>query len=186
MDVFYNLNDTKYLLKFKISNYLSKDMTRRLLKPIIDINYYLPNFRKYNYDSNLIYYHPNSQVYSIDLQIFDRKGEPPLSPDAKNGNEKELYYIQENVCYIKAMNHIKGKIFYLENPDNMKYIYFCMTKLPSEEELLKNFEDYDSLNHSCFSSIFRSNINNDTRTKDSFQLPGLETRSGTSANTEEE
>ena len=159
LDVFYNINDTKYLLKFKISNHLSKDMTRRLLKPIIDINYYLPNFRKYNYDSNNIYYHPNNQVYSIDLQIFDSKGEPPLSPDVKNRNEKELYYIQENVCYIKAMNHIKGKIFYSENPDNMKYIYFCMTKLPSEEELIKNYEDYDSLNNSCFSSLFRNNIN---------------------------
>ena len=159
LDVFYNLKNKKYLLKYKISNYLSRDMTRRLLKPIIDINYYLPNFRKYKYDLNETYYHPNNQVYSIDLQIFDNKGESPLSPDINNEYEKKLYYIQENVCYIKTMNHIKGKIFCLDNPDNMKYIYFCMTKLPSEEELIKNYEDYDSLNKSCFSSLFRNNLN---------------------------
>ena len=34
-----------------------------------------------------------------------------------------------------------------------------MTKLPSEEELKKNYEDYDSLNKSCFSSLFRNNLN---------------------------
>ena len=56
------------------------------------------------------------------------------------------------------MNHIKGKIFHLNNPDN-KCFYFCMSKLPSDEILIKNYEDYDSSNKSCFTSIFRSNIN---------------------------
>ena len=159
LDVFYNLKNKKYLLKYKISNYLSRDMTRRLIKPIIDMNYYLPNFRKFKYDSNEIYHHTNDKVYTVDLQIFDNKKEPPLSPDVNNEYEKKIYYIQENVCYIKTTNHIKGKIFYLSNPDKMKYIYFCMTKLPSKEDLLKKYEDYDSLNDSCFSSLFRNNIN---------------------------
>jgi hypothetical protein len=35
-------------------------------------------------------------------------------------------------------------------------------------------------------NIHRSSIKNNTRTKGSFQLPVLETKSGTSANTEEE
>ena len=51
---FYKINEDKnsnqYLLKYKVSNFLSKDMTRKLIKPIIDINYYLPNFRKFNYE----------------------------------------------------------------------------------------------------------------------------------------
>ena len=164
LEVFYNLknlkeNEKKYLLKYKICNFLSKDMTRKILKPIIDMNYYLPNFRKYNYESNQIYYHQNNRVYSVDLQIFDKGGNPPLSPNVKNEYDKILYYIEENVCYIKTMNHIKGKIFHFNHLENMEYIYFCMTKLPSEEELKKDYEDYDSLNKSCFSSLFRNNLN---------------------------
>ena len=134
-------------------------MTRRLLKPILDINYYLPNFRKYKYEENNIYYHSNNEVYSIDLQIFDSNGNPPLSPDINKEYDKKIYYIEENVCYIKTMYHIKGKIFHLNDLENMECFYFCMTKLPSEEELLKNYEDYDSMNKSCFCSLFRNNIN---------------------------
>lgn len=160
LQIFYNLNekDNKYLLKYKLSNFLSKDMTRKLLKPIIDINYYMPNFRKYKYESNTIYYHPNDRVYSVDLEIFNSEGNPPLSPDVNKEYDKNNYYIEENVCYIKTMNHIKGKIFHLNNLDNMCF-YFCMTKLPSVEILIKNYEDYDSMNKSCFSSLFRNNMN---------------------------
>ena len=159
---FYKIGDDKnsnqYLLKYKISNFLSKDMTRKLIKPIIDINYYLPNFRKFKYESNSLYHHPNSKIYSIDLEIFNTGGEPPLSPDIKNKFYKDQYYIEDNVCYIITTNHIKGKIFHLNDLQN-SYLYFCMTKLPSEEELKKNYEDYDSLNNSCFSSLFRNNLN---------------------------
>ena len=49
LETFYNKNKKKYLLTYKVSNYLSQDKTRRLLVPILDLEYYLPNFRKYNY-----------------------------------------------------------------------------------------------------------------------------------------
>ena len=162
LQVFYNLdnkNEKKYKLKYKISDFLCKDMTRKMLKPIIDMNYYLPNFRKYNYESNTLYRHLKDEVYSVDLNIFDSGGNAPLSPDNNKLFDKYLYYIEENVCYIKTMNHIKGKIFHLNNLVNNTYLYFCMSKLPSEELLLKNYEDYDSLNKSCFGSLYRLNIN---------------------------
>ena len=160
LSIFYdkNNNNNKYLLKYKISNFLSKDMTRKLLKPIIDMNYYLPNFRKYKYESNNMYYHLNDQIYSVDLQIFPNNEIPPISPDINKEYDKNQYYIEENVCYVKTTNHIKGKIFHLNNLDDNCF-YFCMIKLPSEEILDKNYEDYDTLNKSCFSSLFRNNMN---------------------------
>ena len=163
LQVFYNLDDNKkknkYKLKYKISDFLCKDMTRKLLKPIIDMDYYLPNFRKYNYESNKLYHHLKNQVYSVDLNIFDSGGNPPISPDNNKQFDQFQYYIEENVCYIKTMNHIKGKIFHLNNLTNSTCFYFCMSNLPSEEVLLKNYEDYDSINKSCFGSIYRLNIN---------------------------
>ena len=134
-------------------------MTRKLLKPIIDMDYYLPNFRKYNYESNKLYHHLKNQVYSVDLNIFDSGGNPPISPDNNKQFDQFQYYIEENVCYIKTMNHIKGKIVHLNNLTNSTCFYFCMSNLPSEEVLLKNYEDYDSINKSCFGSIYRLNIN---------------------------
>ena len=162
LTTFYKINEdnnnNQYLLKYKVSNFLSKDMTRKLIKPILDINYYLPNFRKFKYESNSLYHHSNSKIYSIDLEIFNTGGEPPFSPDINSIFYKDQYYIEDNICYIITTNHIKGKIFHLNNLQN-PCLYFCMTKLPSEEELIKNYEDYDSLNKSCFSSIFRNNLN---------------------------
>ena len=162
LSIFYKINEDKnrnqYLLKYKVSNFLSKDMTRKLIKPIIDINYYLPNFRKFKYESNSMYHHSNSKIYSVDLEIFKSNGEPPLSPDIYNAFYKEKYYIEDNVCYIITTNHIKGKIFHLNGLQD-PCLYFCMIKLPSEEELKANYEDYDSLNKSCFSSLFRNNLN---------------------------
>ena len=134
-------------------------MTRKLLKPIIDMDYYLPNFRKYNYEANQLYHHLKNQVYSVDLNIFDSGGNPPQSPSNNISFDKYQYYIEENVCYIKTMNHIKGKIFHLNNLENNNCFYFCMSNLPSEAILLKNYEDYDSINKSCFGSIFRYNLN---------------------------
>lgn len=162
LSTFYNLNvnknKNKYLLKYKLSNFLSKDMTRKILKPIIDINYYLPNFRKYHYESNILYYHSNEKVYSVDLEIFGPQEKPPISPNT-NTKEKNLYFVEENVCYIKTTNHIKGKIFHLDDAQ-CPCFYFCMTEFPSSKEILeKNYADYDSLNKSCFSSLFRTNLN---------------------------
>ena len=162
LSTFYNFNvdknKNKYLLKYKLSNFLSKDMTRKILQPIIDINYYLPNFRKYHYESNQLYYHSNEKVYTVDLEIFSQPEKPPISPSIIN-QEKSQYFIEENVCYIKTTNHIKGKIFHLDNAQ-CPCFYFCMAELPSSNEILeKNYADYDSLNNSCFSSLFRTNLN---------------------------
>ena len=151
-------NKNKYLLKYKLSNFLSKDMTRKILKPIIDINYYLPNFRKYHYESNRMYYHSNEKVYSVDLEIFTPPRGPPISPSINN-QEKNQYFIEENVCYISTTNHVKGKIFHIDNTQ-CPCFYFCMAEIPSSKEILeKNYADYDSLNKSCFSSLFRNNLN---------------------------
>ena len=95
LEIFYDLNEKekKYLLKYKISNFLSKDMTRKLLKPIIDINYYLPNFRKYKYENNNIYHHNINKVYSVDLEIFNSGKKPPASPNVNiDFDKKKILY----------------------------------------------------------------------------------------------
>ena len=45
-DFFYNKK--KYRLKYRLLNHMSEDFTRVLLTPIIDVDYYLPQFSKFN------------------------------------------------------------------------------------------------------------------------------------------
>ena len=54
LDAFYKNRDIipkndEVIIKYKLSNYLSKDMTRKLLVPILDIDYYMPNFKLFKY-----------------------------------------------------------------------------------------------------------------------------------------
>ena len=166
LQVFYDipLGQKPYYLKYKISNFLSKDMSRKFIKPIIDMDFYMPNFRRYEDDKKQkLYHHPKDDTYIIDLQIFKDKKNPFLYPNfKKNENYKNKYFLEENVCYIKTSNHIKGVLFHLAIKENMNenYLYFCFKEQPSKEIKLKTYEDYDSLNESCYNSIFRNNMNN--------------------------
>ena len=159
LQVFYNipLEQNTYFLKYKVSDFLSRDMSRKIIKPIIDVNYYMPYFRKFDPSQNNLYQHPNEQIYSIDLQIFKPNKKPFLYPDIKNNEYYfKKYYLEDNVCYIKTMNHFKGVLFH----STWKYyFYFVLTEQPETQIKINTYDDYDSLNDSCYNSIFRNNIN---------------------------
>ena len=55
-------------LKFKIKNHLTKEMTKILLTPILDIEYYIPNFSKFN-SKNL--FNEGDYKYRVNLDIDD-------------------------------------------------------------------------------------------------------------------
>ena len=166
LNAFYNIennndkNKINYQIKYKVSNFLSKDLTRKLLVPIFDIDYYMPNFRNFDYKAKLFEAPKtkNEKIYNIDLKIFNSD----LTKDMDNilpilGDQN--YYVEE-VCYIQTTHHIRGKIF-ISKDINYNDIYFATNKkhLLSVEKL-KKYEDYDPDHSSCFGSIFRNNLNN--------------------------
>ena len=164
LQVFYNipLGQKPYHLKYKVSNFLSKDMSRKFLKPIIDIDYFMPNFRKYKPAEKNLFQHSKNDIYLVDLQIFKNKKRQFVYPNVKiNMHYHEKYFLEENVCYVKTSNHVKGALFHpsINKKLSENYLYFCVTKLPCTEIKLKTYEDYDSLNESCYNSIFRNNMN---------------------------
>ena len=158
----YNFEEAKdekdiFKLKFKISNFLSKDLTRKLLVPIYDLDYYMPNFTKFDYKTSLFERKENKindyeLTYKIDLKIF----EPAdiILPELEDNN----YFISE-ACYIQTTHHIRGKIF-ISNSNDLNDIYFSGYKKSSlSREHLLEYEDYDSEHFSCFASIFKNNGN---------------------------
>ena len=175
LDTFYprnkneNEKNNKYFLKYKISNYLSSDMTRKLIVPILDIDYYMPKFKIFNYKDKLFNINEKTQIneyeniYRTDLKIF--------------GNLKNDINIEKNkfysfkVCYIKTTHHIRGKLIFekqasnnnIKNPLSLSEpifsLFFLESNITNKEALIKKFEDYDSENDSCFISIFKNNQN---------------------------
>ena len=68
-EVFYD-EKNKYKLKYKIRGHLTCDFMRPLVKPILDIDYYLPNFTNFNpaelFDNTK---HDSNEIYSVNLNI---------------------------------------------------------------------------------------------------------------------
>ena len=152
LEVFYKNNNNK--LKFKISNFLSKDLSRKLLVPILDFDFYVPKFKSFNWENNLFQnisesnYH--NEIYNIDLKIFNSL--PKIILPELNDPK---FFIEE-VCYIKTNHHINGLLFILKSGSNS--IFFATKILKSKEELLNN-SNYDIDNSRCFGSIFSSEFN---------------------------
>ena len=89
-DVFYN-EKHKYKLKYKILGHLTCDFMRPLVKPIIDIDYYLPNFT--NFDLEELFdnsKHENNEIYSVNLNIKD------IFPISSNNNNKLFSFKNDN------------------------------------------------------------------------------------------
>ena len=158
LDIFFK-NSEK--LKFKVSNFLSKDLSRRLLVPILDFNCYAPKFKSFDYKNNLFKSTKNNSeinqyndLYNIDLKIFK------TIPDyyiPKQSNDS--FYVEE-VCYIKTNHHIHGVIFFPKKDTN--HLFFA-AKPPEKHEILINNSNYDSENKRCFGSIFSGEFNQKER-----------------------
>ena len=160
LEAFYSDNK-KYFIPYKISNYLSNDQTRKLLVPVLDFYYYLPNFRKFkSVNENMFKKNIPNKIYKINLKIID-KDRTIVTPEINNKN----FSLYSDICLIKTTHHIRGKLFYKIQKDSLKqnnknfFLYFAAENNISKEYLLSNCPDYDSIYNSCFGSLFRNNLN---------------------------
>ena len=85
-DFFYS---KKYNLKYRILNHMSEDYTRVLLTPIIDVDYYLPKFSKFNPKNlfrNLEHIKPIYKTTELSLDAVDTNKKDEII-DTKNNKE---------------------------------------------------------------------------------------------------
>ena len=160
LEAFYS-NNKNYFIPYKISNYLSTDQTRKLLVPVLDFYYYLPNFRKFkSVKEKMFKKNISNKIYKINLKIIDKE-RVIITPEINN----KKFYVYKDICLIKTTHHIRGKLFYEVQNDSFKQnnknfcLYFAAEKNISKEYLLSNCPDYDSVYNSCFGSLFRNNLN---------------------------
>ena len=105
-------------LKLRIKNHFTKDMTKVLLAPILDIDYYLPNFKKF--DKNKLFnkddykYYINLNVDEI-LKLKDIENKNKDLQLGKNNKNKD-----NNIINFNNNNEIKQKKFTENNDDILK------------------------------------------------------------------
>ena len=149
-DIFFN-KENQDRLKYKISNFLCKDLTRKVIVPILDFDFYVPQFKKFEWQNNLFRNNKDNPekniyetLYNIDLKIFDNIPNIIL-PQLDNPN-----FFVEEVCYIKTNHHVNGLLFFHKNQSPI----FFASKIPKSKEELMNNSNFDSDNCRCFGSIF--------------------------------
>ena len=87
----YFYNKSKYEIKYKLVNHLTSDYTRVLFEPIINIDYYFPQFTKYNYDEMFRKDENVSTICNLtDLSFAVPEHKKPLiNEDDEKSNKKE-------------------------------------------------------------------------------------------------
>ena len=139
-DTFYKYCKTH--LKYKILYHLTKDLINPIITPILDFEYYIPTFSKYNKEN--IFQENYRNYYNIDLKIFPKV--IPRFPIIGLNNV--------NCCYVTLTHHIKG-IIKIKN----KIQFIPIFSNDVNKLYVKNDEDYQEEKKSCYGSIFKTNDN---------------------------
>ena len=141
-DLFYGENGLKNKIKYKLVNHYTKSLMRPLISPILDINYYLPEFTQYNKEKLFIKNNNNDNgKESYDLimdfdqmlkksndNIFNKNVKTKdlniknniIEEDNNNININVNGYIDENIKRVSRLLKIDKN----ESKNNyLKYIY---------------------------------------------------------------
>ena len=134
-DKYLFLSHSEYL-KFRIKNHFCRDMSKVLLSPILDLNYYLPIFSKFKI-SNL--FNKGNKKYKISMDVedilnIDNKIESNKAPNIQNyikNNSNNFNYLvslykyqYNNIWEIYSRNFIEEKNNDLNNNNlNAKEVF---------------------------------------------------------------
>ena len=123
-------------LKLKRKNHISKEMTMPLLCPVLDMDYYLPDFSKF--DKNNLF-NKNNYYYKISLDIDDilrDEFDEIIEQENYNSDNKKLENIN-NCNYLESIyKSISEKIW-------EKYISYYESNFNFNKIILKNKKAFD-------------------------------------------
>ena len=130
------------MLKLKRMNHFTKEMTQLLMKPILDIDYYLPNFKKFD-KSKL--FNTNNYSYQINLDIdkilFDDSQEDQ-NDDKKTKENEPLFKSNKNS---NGFNYLECIYKYSYDDLWQKYQSYYNQKINIGKVGLANKASYDIL-----------------------------------------
>ena len=147
----YKNNERNIKIKYKRINYCTSNFQQPLIYPILEINKYYPEFKRFTRDN--LYKTKDEKVLNYDFSLDNFKNN--LSEKIVN-TYLDKYNICDKIkcCLVKKMYHIRGEIGILDLNDNNFKIVFLSKKLPNKEKCNKmnNNKEYNS--HLCYGSVF--------------------------------
>ena len=155
--IFYNHPE---YLKCKIKNHLTKEMTKIILEPILDFEYYMPEFSKF--DSSKLF-NQNDYKYKINLNIEEILREKNAKTDNEKLNIKEIESIKTNNGL--GFNYLKC-IYKLSYEDIWeKYKNYNEQKFNFENDSIANITRNISIanDYEFFQNQYHSNSQNDDK-----------------------
>ena len=117
-------NKEKYKLKYRLINHLSEDFIRVLLTPIIDIDFYLPQFSKF--DEKILFRSVSSykQINKVTDLFFDIK---KLKPEMVSSKKESTNTPSQNHDLNKSENNCleeKEEDTYPKNDEDKNVLYY--------------------------------------------------------------
>ena len=138
-------------LKYKVKNHFCKDMSKILLSPILDLNYYLPSFSKFN-TSTL--FNTDNFKYNMCMDVDEIL---KIKNDASEEQNKEKVYIrynQYNFNYLESLY----KFQYNNIWDNYYKDYLEQVNDKDDNQTISSSEVFELLIQNKLSSINEENV----------------------------
>ena len=136
-------------LKLKIKNHFTKNMTKIILTPIYDVEYYLPDFSKFDNkklfnDGDYKYkIHLNvDEILNITNQSNNNNKNNNLIERSKQINENNLILIKKNKW---GFNYLQNQYKYFYEDLWNIYVKYYERKINFDKIILKNKETFDIL-----------------------------------------
>ena len=140
-------------IKYKRINYYTANFQQPLMYPILEINNYYPNFKKFNLKN--LYKNPDDKILNYDFSIENFKNNLNDSFVEKYLDNNNIFNDTVNCCLIKKMYHIKGRMRVLEK-DN-QFVLIFLSNIENNEKCNKNKVNNTEYNSDlCFGSVFSS------------------------------
>jgi len=153
-DVFYN-NPEK--LKLKILNHYTSQLSRPILSPLLDLNYYVPKFTKFNLENLFIKNDKNAELYvNLDIEeILNKKNEKSsecnmykgftrfnsvVEPELKFNYLREIYKLNHPIIW-NSYTELNSKLNVNKVEHEYNELYLNKFKLKSTNPDLRKYEN---------------------------------------------
>ena len=154
----YNKKETKLQIKYKRLNYYTSNFQQPLIYPILEINNFYPNFKKFKYE--FLYKNPKEKLLNYDFSLNKHKNiinEEFIKNylDNDNNDINNVY----KCCLVKKMYHVKGRIGWIfdNNENNNKFSFYFLSDLSFKKETCNRKNNSDLCHGSIFPSLEKEN-----------------------------
>ena len=153
----------KIKIKYKRINNYTCNFQQPLIYPILEINKYYPNFKKFaldklykkDFDKNILNYDFSLDIYNNNMNDESIENYLDINLDI---NKKMINKKQYFCCLIKKMYHIKGEIRAISSSNSKSKVNIIFIPNLNQEGTCNNNTDNNKKNDNsylCYGSVFK-------------------------------